>query len=64
MKTVLEQYQEAFKNLRTETVTVGETIKLYVWSPSLLSETITKDVLTFRLDGSEIKSGDVDVNFF
>ena len=54
MKTVFEQYQEAFKNLRTETVTVGETIKLYVWSPSLLSETITKDVLIFRLDGSEI----------
>ena len=54
MKTVFEQYQEAFKNLRTETVTVGETIKLYVWSLSLLSETITKDVLIFRLDGSEI----------
>ena len=54
MKTLFEQYQEAFKNLRTETVTVGETIKLYVWSPSLLSETITKDVLIFRLDGSEI----------
>ena len=54
MKTLFEQYQEAFKNLRTETVTVGETIKLYVWSLSLLSETITKDVLIFRLDGSEI----------
>ena len=54
MKTVFQQYQEAFKNLRTETVTDGKTIKLYVWSPSLLSETITKDVLIFRLDGSEI----------
>ena len=63
MKTVLEQYQEAFKNLRTETVTVGETIKLYVWSPSLLSETITKDVLTFRLDGSEIYK-EPTINFF
>ncbi len=62
--TVLQQYQKAFKNLRTETVTVGETIKLYVWSPSLLSETIVKDVLTFRLDGSEINSEEVDINLF
>tara|TARA_B110000046_G_scaffold177866_1_gene205186 strand:+ start:579 stop:770 length:192 start_codon:yes stop_codon:yes gene_type:complete len=54
MKTVLEQYKDVFKNLRTETVTDGKTIKLYVWSPSLLSETITKDVLIFRLDGTEI----------
>ncbi len=62
--TVLQQYQKAFRNLRTETVTVGETIKLYVWSPSLLSETIVKDVLTFRLDGSEINPEEVNINLF
>jgi hypothetical protein len=53
--TLLQQYQNAFKNLRTETKTSKEDIKLYVWSNSLLSDTIVKDVLEFNLDGSEKK---------
>lgn len=52
--TVLEQYQKAFKNLRTETIIDEDKIKLNVWMESLLSSTIVKDTLEFNLDGSEI----------
>jgi hypothetical protein len=52
--TVLEQYQKAFKNLRTETIIEGDKIKLNVWSESLLSSTMIKNTLEFNLDGSEI----------
>ncbi len=52
--TVLEQYQKAFKNLRTETIIGKDKIKLNVWMESLLSSTIVKDTLEFNLDGSEI----------
>ncbi len=52
--TVLEQYQKAFKDLRTETIIGEDKIKLNVWMKSLLSATIVKDTLEFNLDGSEI----------
>lgn len=52
--TVLEQYQKAFKNLRTETIIGEDKIKLNVWMESLLSSTMVKDTLEFNLDGSEI----------
>jgi len=52
--TVLEQYQKAFKNLRTETIVGKDKIKLNVWMESLLSGTMCKDTLEFNLDGSEI----------
>ena len=62
--TVLQQYQKAFKNLKTKTVTENNIIKLYVWMPSLLSNTVVKDVLKFNLDGSEINAEAVNINFF
>ena len=52
--TVLEQYQKAFKNLKTETIVGKDKIKLNVWMESLLSSTMVKDTLEFNLDGSEI----------
>jgi len=52
--TVLEQYQKAFKNLKTETIVCKDKIKLNVWMESLLSSTMVKDTLEFNLDGSEI----------
>jgi len=52
--TVLEQYQKAFKNLKTETIVSKDKIKLNVWMESLLSSTMVKDTLEFNLDGSEI----------
>jgi hypothetical protein len=61
--TVLEQYQKAFKNLRTETIVEEDKIKLNVWSESLLSLTMVKDTLEFNLDGSEIYK-EPTVNFF
>tara|TARA_B100000780_G_C20698718_1_gene277807 strand:+ start:302 stop:490 length:189 start_codon:yes stop_codon:yes gene_type:complete len=61
--TVLEQYQEAFKNLKTQIVEGDDKIKLHVWSESLLSNTMVKDVLEFNLDGSEIQKEPI-VNFY
>ena len=61
--TLLEQYQKAFKNLRTETMVGRDKIKLNVWTESLLSETMRKDTLEFNLDGSEIYK-EPTINFF
>ena len=61
--TVLEQYQKAFKNLRTETIVGKDKIKLNVWMESLLSGTMCKDTLEFNLDGSEIHK-EPTINFF
>jgi len=52
--TVLEQYQKAFKNLKTETIVGKDKIKLNVWMESLFSGTMVKNTLEFNLDGSEI----------
>lgn len=62
--TVLEQYQKAFKNSKTQIEKSGNTIKLHVWTPSLLSETMVRDTLKFNLDGSEILADEVNINFF
>jgi len=61
--TLLEKYQNAFKDLKTQIVKGEDTIKLYVWSQSLLSNTMVKDVLQFNLDGSE-KKKETRVNFY
>ena len=61
--TVLEQYQKAFKGLKTETIVEKDKIKLYVWMESLLSATMVKDVLEFNLDGSEI-SKEPTIHFY
>ncbi len=54
--TLLEKYQKTFKDLKTETVIGKNTIKLYVWSDSLLSDTLKHiNVLEFNIDGSEKK---------
>jgi hypothetical protein len=61
--TLLEKYQEAFKDLKTEITIKKDRIVLSVWSEALLSKRECKNNLLFNLDGSEHIECKTVVNF-
>lgn len=56
--TLLEQYLEGFKNIRTEVINHKDRIELVTWHERLLSPEIVKSSLWFNLDGSEFRNSD------